>query len=307
MIVPEIEAIKILNSGEVAAVPTETVYGLAGLIDHPEALQKIFKVKARPFFDPLIVHVADLDQAKTLFLNFSKPLHALAQKFWPGPLTLVAAKAPQVSDLITSSLPTVAVRSPRHPIALNILKATGPFAAPSANRFGKTSPTMASHVLEEFGGKVPVVDGGASEIGIESTVVEVTEEAFKILRPGQITEKDLKPIADQFGLKISEGLAAPNSPGQLKHHYQPDVPLVWVKANPDREKILSLLSKPSAKFVELKLSNEPAIAARLLYSELRELSRDPANIILFEPDRFPWSRVSKDLLDRLSKAATLKL
>src|SRR5262249_14260289 len=150
------QACELLLTDGIVAVPTETVYGLAGKIDSPVALKKIFATKQRPFFDPLIVHVKDLEQARPLVKKIAPIFRDLAEAFWPGPLTLVLEKSSLVDDLITSGLPTVALRAPRHELAQKILTHIGAFAAPSANRFGKTSPTTADHVIQEFGEQVAV-------------------------------------------------------------------------------------------------------------------------------------------------------
>jgi L-threonylcarbamoyladenylate synthase len=168
-------AVEKLINGEVVGIPTETVYGLGAVISKSDAIKKIFTTKERPFFDPLIVHVSGVEQAKELSLDWSAAADILAQEFWPGPLTLVLPKK-NVSDLITSGLQTVGVRCPDHKIALEIIEKVGePIAAPSANRFGKTSPTCKKHVLEEFNDAVFVVDGGDCSVGIESTIISVLE------------------------------------------------------------------------------------------------------------------------------------
>ena len=159
------QAIALLKQGEVVALPTETVYGLAALITHEEALKNIFKIKQRPLFDPLIVHVENIEMAKPLVESIDELSLALMKNFWPGPLTILRPKSKRISDLITAGLLEVGLRSPNHPVAQNILKSTQtPFAAPSANLFGKTSPTTAQHVLEEFNNQVPVVEGGAAVV-----------------------------------------------------------------------------------------------------------------------------------------------
>jgi L-threonylcarbamoyladenylate synthase len=301
------QACSILKNGDVVAVPTETVYGLAGLIHDEAALQRIFATKQRPFFDPLIVHVANLESVRPLVAKLPPVLEALAQKFWPGPLTIVTEKTAQISDLITSGLSTVALRSPRHPQAQQILQAVGPFAAPSANRFGKTSPTTAAHVREEFSDKVAVVDGGACEVGVESTVVRLHEDVLQILRPGRILKSDLEPVAREFNLTVA---FAPSeaSPGHLPHHYQPEVPLVLLKEDwPEqmvRDRLENLLNRNDFVLIDLKLPREPSQAARILYSELRALSQNSAHVIVVQRANWSWSEDSTDLVDRLTRAAS---
>lgn len=302
------QAIQLLKDGDVVAVPTETVYGLAGLISHPSALKKIFAVKQRPFFDPLIVHVENLESARELVSHVPTVLEELAQKFWPGPLTLVMEKSSKVDDLITSGLNTVALRSPRHEEAQKILKQTGPFAAPSANRFGKTSPTTAAHVLQEFGDPVPVVDGGACEVGLESTVVRVQGSRLQILRPGRILKSDLQPIAERHAMTV-EIAPSEASPGHLPHHYQPEVPLILLKEDwPEEElkkRIRDALNKTNFAIQYLDLPQKSSEAARVLYSKLRQLSENPSHVIVVKRSNWSWHEDSTDLIDRLTRASTL--
>ena len=183
------KAKNLLLAGEVVAIPTETVYGLAADISNEDAIRKVFSLKERPFFDPLIVHVASLKQAKALTTEWGPLTDFLARYFWPGPLTLILPKAESVNSLITSGLETLAIRFPNHPAAIQLITQVGPLAAPSANKFGQTSPTEAHHVRKEFRSvDVFVVDGGPCEIGIESTVLEVgsNQDSVSILRPGRI-------------------------------------------------------------------------------------------------------------------------
>lgn len=301
------QACEILQSGGVVGVPTETVYGLAGKIDSIAALKKIFAVKERPFFDPLIVHVKDLEQARPLVKEVSPVFQELAQTFWPGPLTLVMEKSSRIDDLITSGLASVALRSPKHLLAQEILKNVGPFAAPSANRFGKTSPTTAEHVLQEFGDQVPVVDGGPCEVGVESTVVRVNACRLEILRPGRVLKQDLEPIAQRHGLTV---VIAPSesSPGHLPHHYQPEVPLFLLKTDCAemelRQRVSQVLGRNDFTFTYLQLSKKAHEAARTLYSELRRLSKTPGTVIIVKRADWIWSEDSTDLIDRLTRAST---
>ncbi|NQZ19835.1 MAG: threonylcarbamoyl-AMP synthase, partial [Bdellovibrionales bacterium] len=222
-------AIQKLNEGDVVALPTETVYGLAGLIDNESAIKKIFSTKERPFFDPLIVHVKDQQSSEDL-AQWDSVSKILANEFWPGPLSLVLNKSNKVSELITSGGPTVALRCPSHPLSQEVLKELPcAFAAPSANRFGRTSPTTAQHVIIEFEDQVSVVDGGESDKGIESTIIQVndTESTVLILRPGMITSDDLQSCLDKHNLSFKVIQRQQNNvPGHLKNHYQPQVSLV---------------------------------------------------------------------------------
>lgn len=189
------EAILLLRSGFVVAIPTETVYGLAASLWLPSAIKKIFEVKNRPLFDPLIVHIPkDYSLWSSLVQGIPSLAQALADAFWPGPLTLVLPKSSQVDPIVTAHQETVAIRCPNHPVTLEILEKVGPLCAPSANPFGKTSPVKAQHVLEYFQSKIPVVDGGQCQLGIESTILWVASDGYhiSILRKGLILKKTSK-------------------------------------------------------------------------------------------------------------------
>ena len=300
-------AVARLRDGHVVAIPTETVYGLAGRIDHDGALRAIFATKRRPFFDPLIVHVAEPGDARRLTPDWGAVHQTLADAFWPGPLTLILAKNPGVSTLITAGLDTVGVRCPDHPLAHEVLRQIGiPLAAPSANMFGRTSPTTAAHVDDEFGGRVPVLDGGAARVGVESTVIQVTTEAAYVLRPGAVTMEDLRGCfaAANITLPVRQQTSH-RSPGHLAVHYQPANKVVLVRAPLAdaelRARATALTGRPD--YVWLELPGDPALAARVLYAELRRLSVSPAVILFDETDRDAnagWEAI----LDRLHRAAT---
>lgn len=320
------EAVRRLNENEVVGIPTETVYGLAGRIGSEEAIRKIFSTKERPFFDPLIVHVASIAQAKSLTQDWPPIAEVLARNFWPGPLTLVLRKNEKVNDLISSGLETVGIRMPKHPMTLNIIEQVGPLAAPSANKFGKTSPTTASHVHEEFQlEKVFVVDGGACQIGLESTVLLVDSgNRLSILREGAITRSQIESVVQNAGLNCEFYQAEKSaSPGHMKHHYMPKVPFVLFHERPRdmqsikielMKKIAALpevvegirLVKPSAieHLAELKLAHEPTIAAREFYAKLRELSNQNPDLIYFVVPKEFQSESWLALQDRMNKAAS---
>ncbi len=235
------EAVRLLQAGDVVALPTETVYGLAADALNPQAVAKIFEVKERPTFDPLIVHLADikmLDLVADIPEEVKKTVARLIERYWPGPLTLLLPKKACVPDLVTAGLPTVAVRISSHPIFKRVATALNrPIAAPSANRFGAISPTSASAVLAELGGRIPlIVDGGACLHGLESTIIKVTPATPKnlitIVRPGPVTPEDLKLYGrlERMTRTVVDG--ASEAPGQLASHYAPRTPL-------------RLLSKPS--------------------------------------------------------------
>lgn len=311
------EAIKRLLTGEVVAIPTETVYGLAGWIKSHEGLQKIFSTKERPFFDPLIVHIASPKAAQRLTPLWTMAHEALAKKFWPGPLTLIAKKSDEIDPLITSGLDSVGLRCPDHPLTLEILsKIEGGLAAPSANKFGKTSPTSAGHVFEEFGDIVPVLDGGSCEVGIESTVVGISQtDSFfqiQIFRPGQITASQIEKALQESGLKAQvEYAQSPVAPGQLKHHYMPKIPLVIVPEefdwNQEREKVENELQGKFHNPIFWRQSPDPNIASRELYQRMREFDQQGYDLILAaknaDSDQEKW----KGIWNRLEKAKTFAL
>jgi L-threonylcarbamoyladenylate synthase len=306
-------AIEILDQSGVIGLPTETVYGLAARIDRRSGLESIFRIKQRPFFDPLIVHVFDQAQAQACTSDWSPAATHLAQTFWPGPLTLVLKKAAHVDHLITSGLETVALRCPSHPIALEIIKQTGPLAAPSANKFGKTSPTCADHVQREFNNQVYTVDGGPCNVGIESTIIHLENinniYQIAILRSGKITYSQIESSLKKSGFtcqritQIEDRIA----PGNMKHHYMPAIPLFLIKTKSlkphevlsrARQK-LPQLSKPTT----LLLSEDVALACREVYAKLRELSESGADHIVCAISESWHTEDWAGLRDRLHKAA----
>ena len=303
---PEIEqAAACLLSGQLVAMPTETVYGLAAPINNHESLKQIFVLKQRPFFDPLIIHVASLDQARTLTRDWNQAADVLAKKFWPGPLTLVLSKSEQVDSLITSGLETVGIRCPDHPLAMELISHVNtPLAAPSANLFSKTSPTSPRHVRRDFP-NLFVLDGGDCQVGIESTVVSVERvqggEEFQIceLRPGVISIQQIEQALSSSGIKLriiprSRNI---NAPGQIEHHYMPRVPLHIVKS-PEQ------LTQFSQSAAELKLSADPRLAARELYSEMHKLSDLPnINKIYFVLQDYHYQEGWLAIIDRIQKAS----
>lgn len=323
------QAVEILNQNDVVGMPTETVYGLAARIDSELALKKVFSVKERPFFDPLIVHVSSLQQAQSCFQTWPQIAEVIAKKFWPGPLTLVMPKSVQISDLITSGLESVGVRWPNHPIAQELIRQTGvPLAAPSANKFGKTSPTQAAHVRNEFGDSIFVLEAGSSEIGIESTVLLIKSNSdLAILRKGAVLKSEIeKYLADQKIVhQWLEAVDKKESPGHMKHHYMPDIPFV-VCRNPSlklselgqilNSKLNELpdmidgvrVVKPKQKIEKiefLRLSSDPYQAARELYSQLRSASARKPEVLCFIQMPMHNSEMWESLFDRLYKAASL--
>ena len=225
-----LRAVKLLREGQLIGLPTETVYGLAGDAMNPTALARIFETKQRPLFDPLILHFYDEQGAFALAEIVPEEARTLARRFWPGPLTMILRKKEIVPDLATSGLPNVALRVPAHPVAREVLRAFGgPIAAPSANRFGRISPTDAQAVRDELGDAVALIlDGGPSNVGVESTVISLADDAHVLLRAGGVAIEDIEseigPL--RHATPVDEH---PQSPGQLKHHYAPRKPLHLVR------------------------------------------------------------------------------
>ena len=307
------KSIDLLKSGEVVAIPTETVYGLAARIDDETAINKIFSTKKRPFFDPLIVHISDIEQAKSLTTFWTQDIEKLAERFWPGPLTLVLPKQSTVLDTITSGLKTVGIRYPSHPVAQKIIAGLGvPLAAPSANMFGRTSPTHFQHVIDEFNNEVAVVEGGESEVGIESTVLEAqidpsTNEIIKwaILRPGVVGRKE---ISEVLGKSIDEVVYKSSlaSPGNVKVHYQPEKPLITMLGSHSEEQVMSAIegSEFNASEVSIVEINVDALElARRLYSLMREASKGDHRCTCLVIKKYVEDDMWRPIKDRLTRAS----
>ncbi len=234
-------AAQLLRNGELVVFPTETVYGLGADALQPAAVEQIFAAKERPFSDPLIVHIAALETLKTLVTEVPSQAFQLAQAFWPGPLTLLLPANARVPKMVTAGLDTVAVRMPRHPVALALIEAVGsPIAAPSANRFMHVSPTTAQHALADLHGRIPLIlDGGPCAVGVESTILDLCAEIPTILRPGGISLEALRTILPQVqppmqrsSLPIHDhDIQAQRAPGQMPVHYSPTVPTFLFEGN----------------------------------------------------------------------------
>jgi L-threonylcarbamoyladenylate synthase len=212
-------AAKYIQEGKLVAFPTETVYGLGANALNPLAVAKIFELKERPSFDPLIIHIANMEQLETLVLKRDERIYKLAEKFWPGPLTMVLSKSNIVPDIVTSGLPTVGIRMPDNEIALELIrKSDCPIAAPSANKFGRISPTTTAHVKKQLPQADYILEGGKTTVGIESTIIKLTDFGFQILRHGIITQEELETILPFDSHSIIEKISAP---GMMKSHYSP--------------------------------------------------------------------------------------
>ncbi len=301
------QAISAFENNQLVAIPTETVYGLAAPINNIKLIEKIFFLKKRPFYDPLICHISDKNQISLLSDDFDPLLLNLAQKFWPGPLTFVVPKLSSVSDMITSGLDSVAIRMPDHPLTLELITEMKiPLAAPSANLFGKVSPTSESHVTDSFKpDDVFVLRGGDCKGGIESTVVKLdkSKKQIVILRPGLVTLSMLAQNPDvlKSGYSVVHSLnSAQESPGQLAHHYMPDKPLCLI----DESSNMDMIKSQFATFDFLQLPAEAVLAARDLYGKLRAMDKKSGQAILLKMES-DWSGELWDSIkERLQKASS---
>jgi L-threonylcarbamoyladenylate synthase len=303
------EAIKLLKQGEVVAIPTETVYGLAADARNEQAIAKIYATKERPANNPLIVHIADASKVLDWASEFSPLAEKLAQAFWPGPMTLVLPARAEVPLSVRAGEPTVALRVPSHPITQQLLSESGlGLAAPSANKYTQLSPTTAAHVELSLGEQVPVLDGGACQVGIESTIVSVIADTWQLLRPGMIDEMVIAAIA---GKPASQSIEhTPKAPGQHQLHYSPRTPcflfesrqalIAHAAKNPEAAALLFGDTLNSIK-TRITLPANPSLAAEQLYAALHTLDAVQAQVILIEspPDLPSWAAVR----DRLQRAA----
>ena len=307
-------AIKILENDGIIGFPTETVYGLAGNIYSEKAINKIFEVKQRPKFNPLIVHISKIGDLDKVAADIPEKATLLGQHFWPGSLTLLLKKQPSIPNLITAGKPTVAVRIPNHTMALALLDALDfPLAAPSANPFGSISPTTAQHVADYFPLALELVlDGGSCENGIESTIVGFEYEKVIIYRLGAIAIEEIEAVIGKTENYISNN-EAPVAPGMLKRHYAPKTNFILTEnveneiANHQHLKIgvLSFYKKYTSKsIVSLKvLSNDKNLkeASKKLYAMMHQLDKENLDIIIAE--KFIDVHLGKSINDRLSRAA----
>ncbi len=307
-------AAEFLRSGELVAIPTETVYGLAGNALNDSVITRIFEVKNRPAFDPLIIHVPGLEAAGRYVLEIPDEARKLANQFWPGPLTIILKKSEIISDLATAGLDTVGIRSPRHPLTQSLLAVIDfPLAAPSANPFGYVSPTSAEHVNEQLGSKIPyILNGGRCKIGIESTIVDLSHRKPTVLRKGGIL---LEEISNVLGCPVDVSVystSRPAAPGQLQSHYATRVPIKLANINEelgyiDKKKtgVLSFRRRYSGfepgHLKILSPSGKLDEAARNLFHYLRELDKKPIDLILAE--ELPEEGLGRAINDRLRRAA----
>lgn len=330
-------AAALLRAGEVVVFPTETVYGLGADALRTEAVERIFLAKGRPFNDPLIVHIADEDTLKLLTADIPAQVRPLAEAFWPGPLTFILPRSSRVPRLVTAGLDTVAIRMPRHPVALALIRALGsPIAAPSANRFKHVSPTTAHHAYADLNGRVPLIlDAGPCEVGVESTVLDLCSDTPTILRPGGISLEALRTVLPAVRYSPRHELdqedaqrekQAQRSPGQLLIHYAPAIPLILYDGSVEAmraamlaearrrreagERVgLLLADEDVPAFVEsgaiihsLGATTSPERVAASLFAGLRALELAGVQVILCRS--FDQSGLGLAVHDRLLRAAS---
>lgn len=313
-------AVELLSSGEIVALPTETVYGLAANALDKKAVSRIFDIKSRPKHNPIIVHVAGIEMARSCVAQWPAVVHQLARAFWPGPLTLVLPRSEAIPEVVTAGGPTVGIRWPSHPFTQAVISACGfPLAAPSANLANRTSPTTAEHVVKQLGKRIPlVVDGGPSHVGIESTVLDLSVDPPRLLRPGMVHKETLAAVIGPISVGSGSKTEVLKSPGQLPKHYAPRARLaLWSWQNEEALKQQALKSGiagskihviahtriPSdVEFCRVSVIPHDAEAfARAIYAELHACDDAGAELIVVEalPSTDEWRAIA----DRLNRAA----
>ncbi len=328
-----LEAARLIQAGEVVAFPTETVYGLGANALDAAAVQKIFEAKGRPSDNPLIVHISKCQDVDRLVRELPPAASSLMERFWPGPLTMIFKKSHLIPDTVTAGLDTVAIRMPRHPVALKLIERSEvPIAAPSANRSGHTSPTMAQHVLDDLGGRIPLIlDGGRCEVGLESTVLDMTAEVPTILRPGGITYEMLTQVLGE--VRVDDGALKPvkgqrvKSPGMKYTHYAPRAQVVVVRGELDQmvDKINAMAQEymkqgmevgilathetkdyyKEVKVLVLGSRTQPAVMASNLFWALRQFDDLGVDIVLAE-----WIETREEglaIMNRMLRAAAFRV
>jgi len=315
---------ELLKQGNLVVFPTETVYGLGASAWNPKAVQEIFATKGRPSDNPLIVHISSIDMVKQFTDQVPGRARTLMQKFWPGPLTLVFRKKPDVLDIVTAGLSTVALRMPDHPIALQLIQEAGPLVAPSANKSGRPSPTRAEHVISDYGSSLPLIDGGECDLGLESTVLDLSVNPPVILRPGYITPNQIEEacgfrpaLATQGG---EDDTAAPRSPGMKYTHYSPKARVHWLgekhiplfkNSRDNTSKLLILhsvenpVAKPRKGLQTTHFKKDYRRFARELYDCFRKADIDNISDIYIEPftdSMMTQNELIEALQNRIAKA-----
>lgn len=300
-------AARCIREGKLVAFPTETVYGLGANALNPLAVAKIFELKERPSFDPLIIHIADVKDLQKLILSTEGIILTLAEKFWPGPLTMVLAKSSIVPDIVTSGLPTVGIRMPANEMALELIRRSNcPIAAPSANKFGRISPTTAEHVRKQLPDVDYILDGGKTSVGIESTIIKLTDYGFQILRSGIITQEEIETIMPYDNTTPIEKLSAP---GMMESHYSPRKKMLLadnIREDLDKSKagLISFsgeLETGYRKVIRVSERNDMKEYAVNMFEAMHSFEDDDEiEIIIAEP--VGETGIGKAIMDRLRKA-----
>ncbi len=309
IITQEIElAAQFIQAGKLVAFPTETVYGLGADALNPIAVAKIFELKERPSFDPLIVHIADKNDLNILCSKIDERILPIIDKFWPGPLTIVLPKNEIVPDIVTSGLTTVGIRMPANQIALQLIKKAGcPIAAPSANKFGRISPTLPQHVSKQLPNVDCILDGGETTVGIESTIIRLTKHGFQILRNGVITQEDLETLLPFDNSPVDSVLA----PGMLPSHYSPlkkmllaspDIPLHIRKEKAGLISFSGKLDSEYPKVIRVSKNSDLKEYAVNIFAAMHSFEDDP-EIDFIVAETVPELGIGKAIMDRLLKAA----
>jgi L-threonylcarbamoyladenylate synthase len=322
-----LQAAELLKKGEVVALPTETVYGLAANALDPQAVARIFEIKGRSVHNPIIVHISSLELAKRTVAAWPGMAEKLGRAFWPGPLTLVLPRAKAIPDIVTAGGPTVGVRWPSHPFIQAVIRECDfPLAAPSANPSNRLSPTTAEHVRKYFGERIPlIIDGGQSHVGIESTVLDLSVMPPRLLRPGMINQQALLAVTGELVLGFGESEEILKSPGQLPQHYSPRAKLLICSWSNEKDLRQQILKQPatgvtgqafpakthviahttipaSDRFIHVSvIPHDPEAFARAIYAALHECDDAGAGLIIVEdlPDTSEWRAIR----DRLKRAA----
>ncbi len=300
-------AAELIRAGRLVAFPTETVYGLGANALDAAAVERIFEAKGRPKTSPLIVHVASVEMARSLAVEWPAAAEILATAFWPGPLTLVVRKREDIPSMVSAGLDTVGLRMPAHPLALELIGEAGvPIAAPSANRFTELSPVRAEHVRASLGDRVDLIlDGGECSVGIESTVLSVVDNLPVLLRPGIVSAADIEALIGPVIRGGDAGAGPHPSPGQHARHYRPRKPLYLLDREgklPAGEGAYLWRSQPRAAYLSIQMPARPVEYAARLYGTLHELDHREVEWIGMErlPDELQWEAVT----DRLRRAAS---
>jgi L-threonylcarbamoyladenylate synthase len=308
------QAAEIIRKGGIVAFPTETVYGLGADAFNPLAVARIFEVKKRPYFDPLIVHVSSPSDIERLVAEIPTNAKKLMDRFWPGPLTVVLLKREEIPDIVTAGLPTVALRMPKHKMALSLIELAGcPIAAPSANLFGSLSPTTAEAVREQLDDQIDfLLNGGPCKVGVESTIISFLERRPRLLRPGGVALEEIESIIGSVEIRPIEG-SEPSAPGMLPRHYAPRTTIVinWCKKDLDSyegKKIgLIVFRKPDQflKFDHIEVLSKTGNlreAAANLFAAMRRL--DALNLDLILAETVPEIGLGRAIMDRLRRASS---